>query len=78
MFQVNDMVLYGTNGVCKVVDIDERDCGGRMVEYYILKPIYAANSTIFVPVNNEKLTSMMNGPGRNTLKTWSAGQTRLS
>ena len=21
MFQVNDMVLYGTNGVCKVVDI---------------------------------------------------------
>ena len=59
MFQVNDMVLYGTNGVCKVVDIDERDCGGRMVEYYILKPIYAANSTIFVPVNNEKLTSKM-------------------
>ena len=46
MFQVNDMVLYGTNGVCKVVDID-------------LKPIYASNSTVFVPVNNEKLTSKM-------------------
>ena len=59
MFQVNDMVLYGTNGVCRVVDIDERDCGGRMVEYYILKPIYASNSTVFVPVNNEKLTSKM-------------------
>lgn len=59
MFQVKDMVLYGTNGVCEVVDIDERDCGGRMVEYYILKPIYASNSTIFVPVNNEKLTSKM-------------------
>lgn len=59
MFQVNDMVLYGTNGVCKLVDIDVRDCGGRMVEYYILKPIYALNSTVFVPVNNEKLTSKM-------------------
>lgn len=59
MFQVNDMVLYGTNGVCKLVDIDVRDCGGRMVEYYILKPIYASNSTVFVPVNNEKLTSKM-------------------
>ena len=59
MFQVNDMVLYGTNGVCRVVDIDERDCGGRMGEYYILKPIYASNSTVFVPVNNEKLTSKM-------------------
>ena len=53
------MVLYGTNGVCKLVDIDVRDCGGRMVEYYILKPIYASNSTVFVPVNNEKLTSKM-------------------
>lgn len=59
MFQINDMVLYGTNGVCKLVDIDVRDCGGRMVEYYILKPIYASNSTVFVPVNNEKLTSKM-------------------
>lgn len=59
MFQVNDIVLYGTNGVCKLVDIDVRDCGGRMVEYYILKPIYASNSTVFVPVNNEKLTSKM-------------------
>lgn len=59
MFQVNDMVLYGTNGVCKVVDIDERECGGRMLEYYILKPIYTSNSTVFVPVNNEKLTSKM-------------------
>lgn len=59
MFQVNDKVLYGSNGVCELVDIDERDCGGRMVEYYILKPIYAANSTVFVPINNEKLTSKM-------------------
>lgn len=59
MFQVNDMVLYGSNGVCELVDIDERDCGGKMVEYYILKPIYASNSTVFVPVGNEKLTSKM-------------------
>ena len=59
MFQVNDMVLYGTNGVCELVGIEKRDCGGRMVEYYILKPFYTNNSTVFVPVNNEKLTSKM-------------------
>ncbi|MDD3222526.1 MAG: CarD family transcriptional regulator [Clostridia bacterium] len=59
MFQVNDMVLYGSNGVCELVDIDERDCGGKLVKYYILKPIYASNSTVFVPVNNPKLTSKM-------------------
>ena len=59
MFQVNDMVLYGTNGVCELVGIEKRDCGGRMVEYYILKPFYTNNSTVFVPVNNKKLTSKM-------------------
>ena len=29
------------------------------MEYYILKPFYTNNSTVFVPVNNEKLTSKM-------------------
>lgn len=59
MFQVNDMVLYGTNGVCELAGIEKRDCGGKMVEYYILKPVYTSNSTVFVPVNNLKLTSKM-------------------
>ena len=59
MFEVNDMVLYGTNGVCELIGIEKRDCGGKMVEYYILKPFYTSNSTVFVPVNNPKLTSKM-------------------
>lgn len=59
MFQVDEMVLYGTNGVCRVAAIEDRDCGGKMVTYYILKPFYRAGSTVFVPVKNEKLTSRM-------------------
>lgn len=59
MFQLNDMILYGTNGVCKLAAIEDRDCGGKMVTYYVLKPIYSSSSTVFVPVNNEKLTSKM-------------------
>lgn len=59
MFQVDEMVLYGTNGVCRVAAIEDRDCGGRMITYYILKPFYSAGSTVFVPVGNEKLTSRM-------------------
>ena len=31
MFQVNDMVLYGTNGVCELVGIEKRDCGGGIL-----------------------------------------------
>ena len=59
MFQVNDIGLYGTYGGSLQVCIVKRDSGGRMVEYYILKPFYTNNSTVFVPVNNEKLTSKM-------------------
>lgn len=47
MFQVNDMVSYGTSGVCELTAIEERDCGGKMVEYYILKPVYSSNSTVW-------------------------------
>ena len=30
-----------------------------MIDYYILKPVYSEGSTVFVPVNNEELTSKM-------------------
>ncbi len=53
--QTNDTVLYGTEGVCRVVGVEEREmCGGRC-EYYILQPVHTAHSTIFVPVDNETL-----------------------
>ncbi len=57
MYQINDIVFYGMNGVCKLADITEKDCGGKMVTYYVLSPFTSENSTIFVPVNNVKLTS---------------------
>lgn len=59
MYALGDMILYGTNGVCELLDVVDRDCGGKMVTYYMLKPIYASNSTVFVPIHNEKLTAKM-------------------
>lgn len=59
MFAVNDIILYGLNGACKITDITKREIGGRTVEYYVLRPIYSNASTIFVPTNNENLTSRM-------------------
>lgn len=59
MYQIDDVVLYGTNGVCRLVDITEKDCGGKMVTYYVLTPFASENSTVFVPVNNKKLTSRL-------------------
>lgn len=59
MFFKNDIVRYGAHGVCKIVDIAEKNFNGVPVEYYVLKPIYNDTSTIYVPVQNQSLTDKM-------------------
>ena len=58
-YKVNDTVMYGAQGVCRIVDISEREFAGNTMTYYILKPVYDEKSTIFVPVKNEKLTEKL-------------------
>ncbi len=50
-FALNDIVLYGSNGVCKVDAIEERDMG----TYYILRPVHKSHTKLMVPTNNERL-----------------------
>ena len=59
MIRVGDTVVYGANGVCDVTGIEERSFGGQKNDYYILRPVSGAGSTVYVPVNNERLTSRM-------------------
>ncbi len=59
MYAVNDMVLYGRNGACKIVDITKREVAGSSIEYYVLQPVYNQASTIFVPTGNQTLTGKM-------------------
>lgn len=59
MFKTNDMVLYGSEGVCEIEGKTEREFKGEQVEYYILKPIDNVNSTIFIPTQNEDLVKRM-------------------
>ncbi len=59
MFKVNDVIIYGTQGVCEIVDIEEKSIGGTKKEYYVLKPIQYQSSTIYAPVNNEHILKKM-------------------
>ena len=61
MFDIGSYVIYRSEGVCVVSDIREENFGiiGKSEKYYILVPINAQSSTVFVPVNNEVLTSYM-------------------
>lgn len=59
MFKINDTVIYGAQGVCRVADIVEKNIGGKTAQYYALKPSFQENTTIFVPVDNPKLVLKM-------------------
>jgi CarD family transcriptional regulator len=57
MFKVNDVVIYGSAGICRIVDIRDEKLGDEVNKYYILKPVFDEKNTFFVPVLNENLTS---------------------
>jgi CarD family transcriptional regulator len=59
MYHINDNVLYGSHGVCQITDISELSLSGPAKKYYILKPVSTPASTIYVPLENETLTSKM-------------------
>lgn len=59
MFSVNDTVNYSTTGACKIIDIVKRKVGNNESEYYVLKPCFRQNSTVYVPLDNELLVSKM-------------------
>lgn len=53
MFQKGEKVVCGSKGVCSVEDITTLNISGvdKEREYYILKPLYMAASTVYVPVD---------------------------
>ena len=56
MFEVGEHVICGSKGVCIVEKVTTLDIPGVEKErlYYILKPIYMAASTVYVPVDATK------------------------
>ena len=56
MFQIGDYVICSNKGVCEVENITVLNISGadKEKEYYILKPLYSAGSTVYVPVDSQK------------------------
>lgn len=57
MFQAGDMVFYGGSGVCRIDGVIAREFGDEMRDYYVLTPVNAQASTVYLPVDNENLVS---------------------
>ena len=57
MFKIDDYIMYGMTGVCKVIDItNEKFINGEERKYYVLSPIHNNNNTIIkIPLDNTKV-----------------------
>ena len=59
MFKIHDVVVYGTHGVCEIIDIDAQKVDGTIKRYFVLKPVHNIGSTFFGPTWNEKALEKM-------------------
>ncbi len=59
MFKIGDIILYGAQGVCKIDCTETKQIGKVSADYYVLKPLYNENTSLFVPVDNAALTAKM-------------------
>ena len=53
MFQKGDYVICGSNGICSVEAVTTLKMPGvdSNKEYYLLKPVFSPQSTVYIPVN---------------------------
>lgn len=61
MYEKGNMVMYGSEGACKITDITETSFNDKsgLKRYYVLTPISNQGVKVYVPCDNEALTSKM-------------------
>ena len=57
MFKKGELIICGGLGVCRVIDITDNpvDRLDKKRKYYLLEPVFEKTSTIYTPVDNEKV-----------------------
>ncbi len=57
MFEKGEMIIYGSNGVCRVEEVGELDLtsSGNAKLYYTLSQVGRAGNRIYTPIDNDKV-----------------------
>lgn len=55
MFEIEDKVVYGVNGVCEVTEIAVPPIKGIEGQYYYLQPVFDDKGIIYSPVDSKKV-----------------------
>ena len=59
MYAIGDTVMYKSEGPCTIVEICEKDFSGSLAKYYLLRPVFKPSANLYIPLDNEILTSKM-------------------
>lgn len=57
--KTGEHVVYKKHGVYEIAEIRREKISGEVKTYYILKSVYDANSTVYVPADKDELVSQM-------------------
>ena len=68
-YSTGDTVVYAGSNVCKIAEIRPMKVGGSEKLYYVLKPIFEPQSTVYHPFDggDEKLTTPIDAAAANEI-----------
>ncbi len=53
MYSLGDYVVYGSHGVCRILELEERVVDRKKLQYYVLEPVEQVGARYLIPVHNE-------------------------
>ena len=59
MFQVGEVVLFGSEGVFRVDEITPKKIGKTVSDYYVLRSVYRSSNVLYIPVGKGGLEEKM-------------------
>lgn len=59
MFQIGDQVVYGSHGVCSILDLEERIVDRKKIQYFALAPMDQPGTRYYVPSENPAALAKM-------------------
>ena len=62
VYSCSQAVIYGSHGVCTIVDIEEKLVDHKPVQYYALEPLAQIGTRYYIPVHNELAVAKLRLP----------------
>ena len=59
MYQLGSKVLYGSHGICEVVNVETKRINNKSIEYLVLQPVDHQDSKFYLPTQNESVISKL-------------------